>query len=523
MSTAASLPSDPRVLKQLVLELREQLSKVLREKKSLEFEIQKLARQLFGRRSERIDPNQLTIPELATLLQALEERQASIEESPIEEPAPAPERRRRPKRRRRGPRFEDLPRERIEHPLPEQDWLCSCCDQKRRIIRYEISEQLEYRPSTFVVLEHARPVAVCTRGCDDVPTIAPKPKQPIEKGLPGPGLLAHLAVSKYADHLPLHRLERIWRRQGVKISRSTMADWVGAIAGRAGPVVDHLRRDLLRSRVLATDDTTVPVLEPRQNTTKKGRLWVYVGDDEHPWVLFDYTPTREGRGPEDYLSGFEGFLQADAYSGYDRLYAEGKVLEVGCWMHCRRYFYEAAQADPARPCEALAFIRELYRVEREVKDASIEKRRAQREEHARPILVAFETWIARELESTLPKSPLGKALGYASRQWKALTRYVEHGDLPIDNGRSERELRAVAIGRKNWTFAGSDVGAQRAATIYSLLASCRRQQVDSFAYLRDLLQRLPTHPAERLGELTPLAWKAERDKKAEEVALVAAG
>ena len=184
-------------------------------------------------------------------------------------------------------------------------------------------------------------------------------------------------------------------------------------------------------------------------------------------------------------------------------------------MHARRYFYEASQSDPARPCEALAFIRELYRIEREAKDLPPEKRRAHRQEHARKNLDAFEKWILREHETALPKSPMGKALGYASRQWKALTRYVDHGELPIDNGRSERELRAVAVGRKNWTFAGSDVGGQRAATLYSLLASCRRHNVDSFAYLRDLLQRLPTHPAERLDELTPLAWKTEREHRPE--------
>lgn len=522
MAAETPLPTDPRVLQQLVLELREQLAKALREKKNLEFEVQKLARQLFGRRSEKIDPNQLTLPELAALLEALGSREPAVEAPAVaERPIQAKPRRRG--KRRKGPRFEDLPRERVEHDLAEEDRVCSCCNRERRIIRYETSEQLEYRPSSFFVREHARPVAVCAHGCDDKPAIASKPEQPIEKGLPGPGLLAHLAVSKYGDHLPLHRLERIWRRQGVEISRSTMVDWIAAIASRAGPLVEHLRRDLLRSRVLATDDTTVPVLEPRQKTTKKGRLWVYVGDDAHPWTLYDYTPTREGSGPVQYLSGFEGYLQADAYSGYDQLYTGGKVVEVGCWMHCRRYFYEASQVDPTRPCEALAFIRELYRIERETKELTADERHAARNEHSRPITDAFEKWILRELETALPKSPLGKALGYASRQWKALTCFLQAGDIPIDNGRSERALRGVAVGRKNWAFAGSDAGGQRAATIYSLIATCQRHGIDSFAYFRDLLQRLPGLPESRLHELTPLAWKAERERSAQPELCAAGG
>ena len=508
MAPEATLPTDPRVLQQLVLELREQLAKALREKAGLEFEVQRLGRQLFGRRSERIDPNQLTLPELTALLEALGSSPPPVEEE-IEEKQPAPAPRRR-KRRKRA-RFDDLPLERIEHGLSEEDRHCPCCGDERRIIRFETSIQLEYRPGSFVRLEHARAVGVCDHAmCDDAPVIAPKPEQPIDKGLPGPGLLAHLAVSKFADHAPLNRLSRIWRRHGVEVPRSTLVDWVGAIAARAGPLVEYLRQDLLRSRIVATDDTSVPVLEPRQKTTKKGRLWVYVGDDDHPWTLFDYSATREGIHPERYLTGFEGHLQADAYSGYDRLYADGKVLEVGCWMHCRRYFHEAAQADPSRPCEALAFIRELYRIEREAKDLSADERQAARDKLARPILEAFEKWILRELASTLPKSPLGKALGYTSRQWKALTRYLEHGDIPIDNGRSERALRGVAVGRRNWTFAGSDVGGERAATLYSIVATCQRHGIDSFAYFRDFLRRIPGLPESRIGELTPLAWKVEQ-------------
>lgn len=507
MVTEDALPNDPALLQQLVLELRAQLAKVLREKTGLEHELQKLARQLFGRRSERIDPNQLSLPELEALLGAVA---AGGVEDEDETPAPPAPPRSSRKRRSRKARFADLPRERREHPLAEEDRNCPCCERPRRIIRYEISEQLEYRPSVFLVIEHARPVAVCGHGCEEAPVIAAKPQQPIDKGLPGPGLLAHVAISKYADHLPLNRLEGIFRRQGVVVSRSTMCGWVAEIATRAGPVVAYLREDLLRSRIVATDDTTVPVLERRANQTKKGRLWVYLGDEDHPWVVFDYTPTREGDGPRQFLEGYEGYLQADAYSGYDQLYASGKVVEVGCWMHARRYFYEAAQGDPGRPAEALAFIRQLFLIEREIKELSLDQRKEQRAKRSQPLLEEFHRWLEATAPQALPKSPLGAALGYAMRQWKALSRYAATGDLPIDNGRSERALRTVAVGRKNWMFAGSDEGAQRAATLYSLLATCRLHEIDSFAYLRDLLEQLPTHPLAELATLTPLAWKRER-------------
>lgn len=507
MATNDALPADPELLQQLVLELRKQLAKLLREKRGLEHELQKLARQLFGRRSEKIDPNQLTLPELTALLDSVG---ADAVETVPETPLPKMPKQSRRKRRSRKERFADLPRERVEHPLAEDERNCPCCERPRTVIRYEVSEQIEYRPSVFLVIEHARPVAVCSHGCEEAPVIAPKPPQPIDKGLPGPGLLAHVAVSKFSDHLPLNRLERIFRRQGVSVSRSTMCGWIAEIAARAGPVVEHMREDLLRSKIVATDDTTVPVLDRRANRTKTGRLWVYLGDEDHPCAVFDYTETREGDGPRRFLEGYEGYLQADAYSGYDQIFASGKVIEVGCWMHARRYFYEAAQSDPGRPAEALAFIRELFMIERAIKDLSITQRKEQRASRAQPILEAFHTWLEKFTPEALPKSLLGKAVGYSMRQWKALSRYAETGDLPIDNGRSERALRTVAVGRKNWLFAGNDDGARRAATIYSLLATCRLHEIDSFAYMRDLLERLPTHPADDIAVLTPVAWKSEQ-------------
>jgi hypothetical protein len=289
-----------------------------------------------------------------------------------------------------------------------------------------------------------------------------------------------------------------------------MCGWIRDVAGLVAPVVDELKRELLCSDLIGTDDTTVPVLDPGRKATATGRLWVYVGDDEHPVVLFDYTLTRERAGPASYLDGYEGFLQADAYSGYDGIYAGGQVREVACWMHARRYFFKASQADPARPCVALALIQQLYQVEKAAKDFSPERRYAHRQEQAVPILERLEEWMKIQEAVTPPKSLLGDALRYSRNQWQALRRYTEDGRLPIDNGRSERALRQVALGRKNWMFAGSDEGGRRAAVLYSILETCKRNRIEPFAYLRDLLAQIPTWPADRIAELTPLGWAQHR-------------
>ena len=498
-----TLPDDPAILKQMIAELLEQLAKSRRHEEQLRHKVDELVRKLFGRRSEKVDPNQLLLIDLESLGVA-----STPEEVPDE--VATPKRRRRGHGRKRPAR--ELPRRRVVHEVPEAERQCPCCELPMTPIREEISEQLDYEPASIFVTEHVRPVYACPKNCDEAPMIAAKPSQPIEKGLAGAGLLAHIATSKYCDHLPLYRLEKIFRRQGVMISRSTMCDWIGAVSDLSAPLVDYLRKDLLRSYLVGTDDTPVPVQDKANGGTYKGRLWVYVGDDEHPWTVFDYTPTRERAGPEDFLQDFSGYLQADAYSGYDRIYSSGSVLEVACWMHARRYYYEASQADPTRPCEALALIRELYRIERECKKAPPEQRHTYRQKHAVPVLDAFESWKEQQVLEALPKSPFGKAIGYSKNQWEALRRYTEDGRIPIDNGRTERALRGVALGRKNWLFAGNDEGGRRAARIYTLIGTCRRHQLDPFFYLRDLLVCLPSHPVERIDELTPLAWAAEQKR-----------
>jgi transposase len=503
------LPDDPENLKQIIAVLLEELEASRRRQRQLQAQIDAMARRLFGRRSEKLDPDQMEL--VFAELEKLGVVEVGEEEEKAEgdEPEPSSRRRRRGHGRRRLPA--DLPRERIElEPSPEDQICCNCHRQKERIGE-EVSEQLEYVPGNWRVRQNVRGIYAC-RPCEENVVIAPVPPKPIAKGLPGPGLLAHVAVSKYADHLPLNRLEGIFRRQGVVIPRSTMCDWIAAAADLVQPVIEVMKQDLLLSKVIHTDDTPVPVLDRQRSSTRTGRLWVYLGDAAHPQIVFDYTANRRRAGPESFLQGFSGYLQADAYGGYDGIYAGGEVIEVACWAHVRRKFYDAQTTDASYAFTALGLIRQLYQIERlaRQRELSAEELRAMRQEHSRPVLACFEKWMKEMAGIVLPKSPLAEAIGYAQRQWKALERFVEDGDLEIDNNAAERALRRVAIGRKNWLFAGSDAGGERAAALFSLVASCRLHDLDPFTYLRDLFERLPTHPTDALAELTPVAWTAAR-------------
>ena len=376
----------------------------------------------------------------------------------------------------------------------------------------EVSERLEYVPASLVVIEEVCQKYACPKGCTVV--TAEKPTAPIEKGLAGPGLLAQVAVSKYGDHLPLHRQADIFRRQGVEISRQTMGDWMRACADLASPLYDLMKQGVLGSKAVQTDDTPVPVLDPALPRTRTGRIWTYVGDDDHPFTVYDYTPNRSRDGPEEFLKEFRGYLQADAYSGYDHFYQQPErgIVEVACWAHSRRRFFEAQSSDLMRSTVMLAYIRLLYDIEREARDRHLDPdgRRALLQEKAQPILQDIRTYLEREHPQVLPKSPEGQAIAYTLSNWQALTRYCEDGDLEIDNNGAERSLRGVAVGRKNWMFYGSDQGGRTAAVLTSLIATCKRLHIDPFAYLRDIFERISSHPKKRLGELLPDEWLAAR-------------
>ena len=336
--------------------------------------------------------------------------------------------------------------------------------------------------------------------------------------LPGPGLLAHVITSKYSDHLPLHRQEAMLARQGVELSRSTLADWMAAAANVLKPLYKLMLTQVLLGRVVQTDETRVPVLQPGSKQTKSGRLWVYVGDRDHPHTVYDYTPTKARDGPAAILKDYTGFLQADAANVFDGIYRPGAIVEVGCWAHARRYFHEARDSDAARSAEALTRIRDVYRVEDDARDlitrqqltgdAADALRLQLRQERTKVKLAEFASWLEEQSPRVLPKSPIGQAIAYARRHWAALMRFTEHGFLNIDNNASERALRAVAVGRKNWLFAGSDAGGRTAAVLYTITQTCKRHSHDPFVYLRDVLARLPNVTSDDLSPFLPHRWTA---------------
>ena len=526
-----ALPNDLAVCHALIRQLLEQLNNSSRKLTQMEQQLQQLLRRLYGRSSEKIDPKQMAL--FTELLKQLEAKNPPAEEPP----PPAQSATTIPRKghgRRRIP--DDLPRERVIHDLPENQKPCPCCGTMRTLIGQESSEQLDFVPAKLKVIEHVRLKYVCKecekKAAEGGPQIqtAEKPLSPIEKGLAAPGLLSYVIVSKYCDHLPLYRLERICERHGIDIPRSTQWEWIAQCGRELLPLHEVAIVDLLASRVLHTDDTPVDVLEPKSGKTRQGRFWVYLGDEAHPQVVFDYTPNRSRDGPMTFLKDWgkdeKRFLQADAFGGYDGIYAGdagGKVVEVACWAHARRYFFDARQTDHRNSAQALAYIRLLYEVETQAweqfhaqaKEGSVRTLAAIRLELRQKLSVQrlgeFKTWL-ESLHATvggavLPKSPMGEAITYALNQWKALSVYTTDGDLAIDNNVSENALRRIAVGRKNWLFCGSDNGGRAAAILFSLIASCQRHHVDPFAYLRDVLTRIAAHPHHRLAELLPNRWK----------------
>ncbi len=341
--------------------------------------------------------------------------------------------------------------------------------------------------------------------------LAAKPPQPIDKGLPGPGLLAHTMLAKYGDHLPLYRQEDILARYGVLLRRSTLCGWIAAAADLAEPLYQRMCQLVLASQVIHTDDTPVKLLDPLLGHARTARFWAYVGDRSHPYSVYDFTDSRQRDGPTKFLQNFAGYLQADAYGGYDGIYAGGRVRKVACWSHTRRYWWEARTTDARRAHHALGAIARLYQLETTFAELPAPERRAARQEHALPILTDFRVWLDGQRAAVLPKSPIGQAFTYTLNQWQALLRYTEDGALSIDNNISERTVKIPALGRKNWLFVASWEGGRRAAILFSLVASCKANQVEPWAYLRDVFARLPltdlTDP-ESLTALLPDRWLA---------------
>jgi len=573
---AEHLPDDPATLRRMVLELLASLHEAQRDNAALRHRLDLLLRRLYGPRGERFDPSQaLLFPELAAG-QDTEAAPAPAEAAAQPRRRCRPHGRRRlPADLPRQPRHHELAEaerlcpgcgqlrvdigadksEQLEYRPASlfvvehfvHKYACPCCSrqpaaggeaapptQESPPVSPPPPEPLpvpaapepapqprtgpEPLPAAAAAAAGDPPEAPAPAGAGPVPVVvaAAKPAMPIAKGLPGPGLLAHLIVSKYTDRLPLHRLERIYERRGVFLPRSTLSDWLAACAGLLRPLYELMVGVVLQSRALHTDDTTVKMQDPVTHLLSTARLWAYLGDAAHPFNVFDFTVNRKRDGPEQFLATYRGYLHADAFSGYDGLYlpdprtAAARIVEVACNAHARRKFYEARGSDAVRAHQALAYYRQLYELERAAKDFSDAQRLQMRQELAVPVLEQFRQWLEAQRPGVLPKSPIASAIGYALHNWTALTRYTEAGFLAIDNNVAEREMKKVAIGRKNWLTVGSPRGGQTAAVLLSFTSTCARLGVEPWAYLHDVLARLPGAAAGQLEELLPDRWQAAR-------------
>jgi transposase len=484
------LPTDVETLQAMVIDLCGQ--------------VEYLKRMLFGRRGDRLhdDPSQ------GLLFATREATEDQDEEAPEDDDQTPTRRRRRSRHRGRHPLPKHLPRHTHEIHPPAEELTCPCCGQRKVIFGEEVTEELDLIPASFFVNRYVRFKYAC-RQCGEHVSIGPLPARPMDKGIPGPGFLAHLLTSKYADHQPLYRQQQMYRRAEIEIPRSTMCGWIVYAASLLAPIVEAMKASVHASRRVHTDDTPITVLDRNVEPvgSRKGYMWVYIGDQDD--VVFDFTNSRNRDGPESFLKGYRGYLQADAFSGYDPVYAGGDVVEVACWAHVRRKFVDAEMSHPTEARRIVELIARLYAIEGRAQERKISEERllAWRQRYARRRLARIREELDRMSAAVLPKSPLGKAITYTLKNWTALTRYTEAGFLRIDNNHSERQIKQMVIGRKNWLFCGSENGARNAAVLFSLVVSCKLHGVDPFAYFRDVLMRIHTQPADRIEELIPREWK----------------
>ena len=511
LSADTPLPDDVATLQRLVRELLAEVARLRAENADLKGKLDAALKHRFGRRSERRRPQR-----------------------PQQDDKPAPKH--HPHGRAALP--EHLERRAVVFDLAEAEKLCPCCGRPRVCIGEQTAEQLDLEPARFFVLRTIKKSYACPH-CDPatVPaeqrlqTAGPAQVGPLARGLCGPGLLAHVSVAKFADHVPLHRLAGQLSRSGVTLARSTLGDWVAGAAELLEPLYQLMHQRLLCSRVLHGDDTGVKLRVEGAERTTKAHLWAVIGDADYPYAVFDFTADYSAAGPERFLAGYHGYLQADALAQYEGLYGEDQIKHCCCWAHARRKFVAAAEGGAERANQALEWIRQLYAIERESpallppSDEPLarqqrlqreEQRRALRQLRAAPVLAELKKWLEEQRPLALPKSVLGQAIGYALNNWEALGRYLEQGYLSIDNNLSERTLRAVALGRNNWGQLGSESGGRTAAVLYTMVATCKHLGIDPFVYLREALPGLyalgETPFAEQLLDWLPDRWLLRRGR-----------
>ncbi|MFT0862653.1 IS66 family transposase [Ancylobacter sp. G4_0304] len=497
-----NLPSDISLLHQLVREMAGVVESRDGEIERLQSIIKKLQRAQFGRRSERLDPDQLAL--------ALEDLDADI--ARIRESRPAAAKLPSERTPHRKPLPDHLPREDVR--LDIEDAVCACCGGGLHAIGESQSEMLDWVPAQLRVIRITRPKYAC-RVCETV-VQAPAPERLIAGGPATPALIAQVLVSKYCDHTPLYRQSQIFARHGVDLARSTLAGWVGGACWWLEALHERLCRDVFASDHLFADDTPVPVLDPGRGRTKTGRLWVYAREQrgwsgpEPPAAVYLFAPDRRAERPAAHLQHFSGVLHVDGYAGFEPLARNGDVMLAACWAHARRKFYDVAQATGSPVAtEALRRIGELYAVEAQFRGQSPAHRLAARRQHSRPLVTELRAWLQAQLAQIPGRSSLAEAIRYALTRWEALTRFLHDGRIELDTNPVERAIRPVALGRKNHLFAGSDGGGHRWAVICSLIETAKLNDVEPYAYIADVLQRMVDgHPVNRLDELLPWAWKA---------------
>jgi transposase len=523
-STIMSLPDDPASLKQIIIDLSRERDQANRRRDEaeikalrLEVELLRLKKLYYGPRADRLQ----TPDDVAQLLLAfacdLESRPVNPDDLPAE-PLPDVGAVRRVRRGRRSlAAFDHLPVTRKVHDLAEDEKPCPCCGQTREKIGEESTWQIEYIPASFERIEHVQIKYAC-KHCErnaENPNIelAEKPTQPIDKGMAGPGLLAYVITSKYADYLPLYRLQNIFERNGFEIDRATQSVWCGDSADLLRPLYDRMVRRVLQSHVVCTDDTVMPMLPNpgapglAPEKTKQARMWVYVGDAANPYNVFDFTLGRGRDGPVNFLGDFKQTLLADAYGGYDGVVVGNEITRAGCWAHGRRKFVDAEKTHPPIAAEAVAMIKRLYAIEERGKTLDVAGRLALRQQESIPILSALKDKLLRWKDQLLPKHPMREAVAYMLNQWSELNVFTRDGAVPIDNNVSEREMKRVVLNRKNSLFVGNARGGATAAILSSLTSTCRRHGVDPQRYLTQLLTNLPGTPVSQIERWLPDQWK----------------